>query len=179
MPRKLFKRWIPSHHKIREIQALKFLGTLLHDPNLFHLNRHSVSVAFFIGLFLAFLPIPLQIPLGALCAILFHCNLPITVALVWISNPLTFPIIFIACYKLGARILDLPHREFKLDLTFTWLQSEFLVIWQPLLLGCLLSGLFFGCLGYVSIQWTWRWHVVKRWEKRKLKRLKRQANSSK
>lgn len=175
MPRKLFKRWIPSHHRIRETRGLKFLGTLLHDPNLFHLNRHSVSVAFFVGLFLAFMPIPMQVPIAAACALVFHCNLPISLTLVWISNPLTFPFIFFACHKLGARILQLPHREFQFELSLSWLQSEFLLIWQPLVLGCLLSGLFFGSLGYVTIQWSWRWHVVKKWESRKLKRLKRKA----
>ncbi len=172
MPRNTLKRWFPSPRKIREIRALQFLGTLIHDPNLFHLNRHSVSVAFFIGLFVAFLPVPMQIPIAAGAALLFRCNLPISVALVWISNPLTFPIIFFACYKLGARILQLPERNFDFEFSMEWFHSEFLIIWQPLLLGCLLSGLFFGCLGYVCMQWTWRWHVVKKWEKRKLRRLK-------
>ncbi len=177
MPRNIFKRWIPAPQKIREIRALHFLGTLIHDPNLFHLNRHSVSVAFFLGLFLAFLPIPFQIPFAAVGALWLRCNLPISVVLVWISNPLTFPIIFFGCYKLGARILQIPPRPFHFELSFQWFFSEFLVIWQPLVLGCLLTGLFLGSLGYVTIQWTWRWHVVKKWEKRKLVRLKRRAEA--
>ncbi len=179
MPRKTFKRWLPSPQKIRENPALQFLGTLLHDPNLFHLNRHSVSVAFFVGLFVAFLPMPMQIAIAAGGALLFSCNLPIAVALVWVSNPLTFPIIFFACYKLGAQILQIPERNFAFELSFRWLQTEFGSIWQPLLLGCILSGLLFGCIGYVAIQWTWRWHVVKKWEKRKLRRLKLQLKKNK
>lgn len=172
MPRKLFKRYLPDPQLVRSNPALRFLGTLLHDPNLFHLNRHSVSVAFFVGLFVAFLPIPMQIPLAALGALLLRCNLPISVALVWISNPLTFPFIFFVCYKFGARILQLPERQFHFELSFQWLQSEFLIIWQPLLLGCVLASLFFSCAGYIAIQWTWRWHVVKRWEKRKMRKLR-------
>ena len=167
MPRKLFKRWTPDPHKIRKIPALKFLGTLLHDPNLFHLNRHSVSVAFFVGLFIAFLPIPGQVPLAAFFALVFRCNLPIAVALVWISNPLTFPIIFFAAYKFGGRILQLPERDFSFELSWEWVQGEFLVIWQPLILGCFLASMFFSCLGYLVMQWTWRWHVVKKWERRR------------
>lgn len=175
MPRKIFKRYLPAPHLVRSNPALKFLGTLLHDPNLFHLNRHSVSVAFFVGLFIAFLPIPAQIPLAAFGALVLRCNLPISVALVWVSNPLTFPFIFIACYKLGSRILQLPERAFHFELSLDWLQGEFLIIWQPLLVGCVLASLFFGCAGYIIIQWTWRWHVVKRWEKRKLLRLKKKS----
>ncbi len=168
---------MPSPQRIRQNPALKFLGTLLHDPNLFHLNRHSVSVAFFVGLFIAFLPIPFQIPLAAAGALVLHCNLPIAVALVWISNPITFPFIFFACYKFGSRILQIPERDFNFELSLQWFQSEFFIIWQPLVLGCLLAGLFFGCSGYVAMQWTWRWHVVKKWQKRKRERLERSSRA--
>lgn len=170
MPRKIFKRWMPSPSSVRENPALEFLGALRHDPNLFHLTRHSVSVAFFVGLFIAFLPIPFQIPLAAAGALLFRCNLPLACTLVWVSNPLTFPIIFYGCYVLGARLLNTPESSFNFELSFEWFQSEFLMIWQPLVLGCVLSGLFFGCLGYISMQWIWRWHVVTKWKSRKKRR---------
>jgi hypothetical protein len=172
MPRNTFKRWMPTPHKIREHKALKFFGVLLHDPNLFHLNRHSVSVAFFVGIFLCFLPIPFQVPLAAMGALWLRCNLPLAVTLVWISNPLTFPFIFIACHQFGAQLLGLPARNFEFELSWAWFQSEFLLIWQPLLLGSVLAGLFFGSLGYLLMQWTWRWNVIKKWEKRKTQRLK-------
>ena len=170
MPKKIFKRWTPDPHTIRHNGSLKFLGTLLHDPNLFHLNRHSVSVAFFVGLFVAFIPTPGQIALAALGALLFRCNLPIAVSLVWISNPLTFPIIFFGAYKLGAQIMQIPPRDFSFQLSWEWLQTEFLTIWQPLVLGCFIASIFFSCMGYIFIQWLWRWHVTRKWNRRKLAR---------
>ncbi len=94
MARNLLKRFIPTPAAIKSNPALHFLGDLLHDPNLFHLNRHSVSVAFFWGLFIALLPIPGQMPVAAGAALLLRCNLPITVALVWITNPFTMPFFF-------------------------------------------------------------------------------------
>lgn len=171
MPRKLIKRWMPDPGTIRNTPALRFLGVLLHDPNLFHLTRHSVSVAFFVGLFVAFLPILGQIPLAALGALLFRCNLPISVALVWISNPFTFPVIFFATYKLGARLLQLQPRPFHFEMSWSWFGSEFLHIWEPLLLGSVITGLLVACLGYITIQWTWRWHVLQRWQERKQRKL--------
>lgn len=176
MPKNLLKRWSPDPVKIRNNPALKFLGVLLHDPYLFHLNRHSVAVAFFAGLFITFLPIPGQVPLAALAALVLRCNLPITMALVWISNPLTFPIIFFAAYKLGARILDEPPQKFHFELSWEWLQHDFSHYWQPLLLGCILASCFFSCLGYVSINWLWRWNVIQRWKQRAAKRAEKEGS---
>ncbi|WP_185230590.1 DUF2062 domain-containing protein [Teredinibacter franksiae] len=171
MPRKIFKRWIPDPAKIRKAPGLKFLGSLLHDPNLFHLNRHSVSVAFFVGLFVAFLPTLGQVPIAAGGALLFRCNLPISIALVWISNPVTFPVIYYATYKLGARIMQIQPRQFHMEMSWQWFASEFQHIWEPLVLGSFIASIFFGCLGYVVIQWTWRWHVIQRWQDRKKRAL--------
>ncbi|WP_075185233.1 DUF2062 domain-containing protein [Teredinibacter haidensis] len=167
MPRKLFKRFSPDPATIRNAPALKFLGAMIHEPNLFHLNRHSVSVAFFVGLFVAFLPTLGQIPIAAAGALLFRCNLPIAVALVWISNPITFPVIYFATYKLGARLLQLQPHQFHIEMSWQWFASEFLIIWEPLVLGSIIASVFFGCLGYITIQWSWRWHVIQRWQLRK------------
>lgn len=170
MPKKLFKRFSPDPAKIRANPALRFLGVLLHDPYLFHLNRHSVSVAVFVGLFTAFLPIPGQVPLAALGALVFRCNLPISIALVWVTNPLTYPFVLYAAYKLGAAILQVHEQQFAIEMSWQWLQSEFLNIWQPLLLGSIIASILFGCLGYLTVQWSWRWHVIQRWNERKILR---------
>lgn len=166
MPRKLFKRWLPEPAKIRDTQSLQFLGALLHDPNLFHLNRHSVSVAFAVGLFVAFLPIPGQIPLAALAALWLRCNLPLAIALVWISNPLTFPVIFYAAYKVGLWFLDAPYIPFSFELSWHWFSSKFVEIWKPLVLGSLIFSVFFSAAGYLLIQGLWRWSVVQKWKQR-------------
>ncbi|MYM62710.1 DUF2062 domain-containing protein [Pseudomaricurvus sp. HS19] len=170
MPRKYFKRWLPDPADFRNRPALAFMSNLLHDPNLFHLNRHSVSVAFLIGLFIAFLPIPGQMPLAALFAFWLRCNMPLAVALVWISNPLTMPPLFYATYELGRWLLGSPKMAFTIELSWEWLNTEFTRLWEPLLVGSVLTGVVMGTLGYVSIQLFWRWHVVRSWERRKLRR---------
>lgn len=178
MPRKLIKRWTPDPASIKNNPALHFLGDLLHDPNLFHLNRHSVSVAFFVGIFIAFIPAPGQMAIAAGAAFLFRCNLPLSLALVWISNPITIPPIFYATYKLGAWILGTPPMDFTIELSWSWFTEELTNLWQPLLVGSLISGLTFGSLGYLCMQGFWRWHVVSNWEKRKALRQKRQDEQS-
>lgn len=173
MARKFLKRFIPSPAAIKSHSSLRFLGSLLHDPNLFHLNRHSVSVAFFVGIFIAFLPIPFQMPFAALGALMFRCNLPIAVALVWITNPLTMPAVYFACYQVGRWLLQLEPASIAIQFTWEWVSNKLVLIWQPLLLGCLVCGLFFGGLGYLAMRYFWRWQVVQNWEKRKKRRAAR------
>jgi len=53
MPKKFIKRFMPDHQQIRNHKTLnRVFGNLLHDPNLLHMNRRSVSGAFFVGLLL-------------------------------------------------------------------------------------------------------------------------------
>jgi len=178
MAKKLLQRWLPSQDFIKEHPSLKFLGVLLHDPNLFHLNRHSVSGAFFIGLFVAFLPTIGQMPLAALLALVFRVNMPISVLLVWISNPVTMAPIFYATYEFGRWILDCPPLSFSIDLSWQWLTEEFTKLWQPLLVGSVICGIFFGTVGYLSMQVFWRWQVIRNWEKRKQRRQENQEGNS-
>ncbi len=167
MARKLLRRFLPTPAAIKDTPALRFLGTLLHDPNLFHLNRHSVSLAFFVGIFVAFLPIPGQMPLAALLALWVRCNLPISVMLVWISNPITMPAIFFSTYQLGRWLLQSPPVHASLELSWDWLLTEFALIWKPLLAGSVLCGLLFGALG---------WQVTKNWQMRKKRRARTQVD---
>ena len=173
MPKKFIKRYMPDHEKIRKNKQLnKVFGTLLHAPNLLHLNRRSVSMAFFVGLFTAFVPLPSQMILAAAAAIIIRCNLPISVGLVWVSNPITMPPIFYFAYKVGTLILDSPEHEFSIELSWKWLGTELSVIWEPFLLGCAICGIIFGALGYILIRLLWRLHILHHIRERKKKRIK-------
>ncbi len=174
MPRRLLKRYLPDHEKIREHKHLKCFGKLLHDPNLWHLNRRSVPGAFSVGLFMAFVPVPFQMFLAAAAAIALRVNLPISVALVWITNPITMGPIFYLAYKTGALILNQPTLDFSFELTFDWLTHQLGQIWQPFLLGCLLFGTLAALTGNLIIRSFWRITVRKNWHLRRERRRKRQ-----
>ena len=177
MARKIIRRFVPSPAAIKDKPGLRFLGGLLQNSSLFHLNRQSVSMAFFVGIFVAFLPMPFQMPLAALLALWVRCNLPLAVALVWITNPLTMPVIFFVTYQFGRWLLQTPPMTVSLELSWDWLINEFGLIWKPLLVGSILSGLFFATLGFVAIQVFWRWQVAKSWQLRKLRRRQRAAET--
>ena len=162
---------------MREIKSLHILGDWIYAGNLWHINRYSSSMAFFVGLFVAFMPVPGQMVIAALLAVLLNCNLPLSVSLVWITNPVTMPPIFYLAYRLGALIIGVPVEPIHFELSFHWLAYSLASIWQPFLLGCLLCGLFFGSLGYFVVNMLWRWRVVRHLRERKRRRTKRDVNS--
>ncbi len=168
MARKFFKQFLPSADTGHKKLSLPFIGNLRHDPHLFHLNRHSVSLAFALGIFMALTPLlGGQMLLVGVFTVWIRCNLPIALTLVWITNPLTISPIFFAQYTLGAWVLQAPSTHMPDHLSWHWLTEQFSIIWQPLLLGSMLSAFFFGAWGYIIVQLFWRWSVIRNWEKRK------------
>lgn len=173
MPRKFLQRYMPDHHKIRGHKHLQFLGDLLHHQHLWHLNRRSVAGAFSVGLLVAFIPVPFQMPLAAILAILFHTNLPISVALVWVSNPITMPPLFYFAYELGASLLGTAPQHFTFELSFNWLMTSLEEVWKPFLLGCLILGVSSAVLGNIMMRFIWRMHVIRHWQLRKTRKSKK------
>ena len=173
MPRRTLKQLAPSPARLREFKILSLLGDWIYQPNLWHINRSSASIAFFVGLFVAFMPVPGQMLLAALLAVNLRCNLPLSVGLVWITNPITMPAIFYLAYRVGAMIIDVPMQVIEFELSIDWVSHSLAAIWQPFLLGCLICGLFFGSLGYFIVNMLWRWRVVVHWKERKRKRKRK------
>jgi uncharacterized protein (DUF2062 family) len=170
MPREFFRKYMPNAHDIKHNKALRVFGTLLHEPNLWHLNRRSVSSAFAVGLFFAWWPVPMQMVLAAGGAIFFRANLPISCGLVWVTNPVTMPPMFYFAYLVGVRIIGAPERVFQFEASTSWLMSELHVIWKPFLTGCLTVAVVSAVLGYVTIELVWRYSIRKRQNKRRLRR---------
>ena len=177
MPKRFLKRYMPKDHDIRNHKHMRFFGKLLHDPNIWHLNRRSVSGAFSIGLFMAMVPVPFQMVLAAAAAIPCRVNLPISVGLVWITNPLTMPAIFYAAYKVGEWVLPnavvLPENT---EFSWEWVSSSLGEIWAPFLLGCFILGVTLAILGNLTIRLFWRIHLLKYLEKRRLRKKKKQQS---
>ena len=169
--RSFFQRFIPEQHIIREHKILRYFGTLLHDPNIWHLTKRSSAGGLATGLFCAFIPLPVHMIVAASLSILFRVNLPIAVLATWITNPFTFAPIFIFAYELGARLLNRPPRQLDIELSMHWLTEKLVIIWEPLLLGCFILATLSSLAGYFSIRLLWRMTAIRKWEERKQRML--------
>ena len=181
MPRKFFRKYLPSHESVRQNRYIRFFGTALHHPNLWHLNRKSVAGGTAIGLFCGLVPGPLQMLSAALFAILFRVNLPVAVILTWYTNPFTIVPLYYIAYKLGMFVtggsgkilpggdldlLALPIMEW-IPALYHWVAS----MGRPFVLGLFLLALILAVAGYLVAIAAWRVHVTLAWNKRRRTRL--------
>ncbi|RUO31464.1 DUF2062 domain-containing protein [Aliidiomarina sedimenti] len=178
MPKKTIQRFLPDPRKIASSKAVRMFGSVAQRSNLWHLNRRSASRAFAIGLFVAFLPVPAQMIIAAAMAIFFSANIPLSVALVWISNPITMPPLFYASYQLGALILGRPSEPFLFEPSLAWFAASLGTVVPPFLLGCLLLGGLASLSAFITIRILWRQAAIKAWrERQRLRASKRQQRN--
>src|SRR5690606_2959085 len=107
MLRKAFRRWLPSHEKIRANRHIARFGPWLRHHNLWHLHRRSVAGGVAAGLFAGLVPgsNPVQFTVGALIAIAARVNLPVAVVVTLYSNPLTVVPLYYCAFELGQWVL--------------------------------------------------------------------------
>jgi len=161
------KKYLPTSKQIAEIRALSFLRHLLLEPNLWHMNRYSLSFGFLIGGICCFLPIFFQsVPCVLLC-VWIRCNVPVAVLVVWISNPITFGPMMYFAYRVGLWILGTEQEIELLNPSLKWFVDQISIVWQPIIVGSLACGVAFGMAGFIVIQLYYRWRVS-RYKLRKL-----------
>lgn len=146
--------WLPTKTDFLANEYFHVFGDVLHNPNLWHFNRRSVASATAVGLFCAFLPIPFEMLVAALGAIWLGGNLPLAVAWVWVSNPLTWIPLYTPAYLLGSWILD-KEPVAAGHVTMHVLIQSLAALW----LGCLIFGIVAGVSGYFVVHGLWRLKV--------------------
>jgi uncharacterized protein (DUF2062 family) len=107
---------------------------------------------------------------AAAMAVWLRCNLPLSVSLVWVTNPVTMPAIFFFAYEVGAFLLGENTQALNFELSFEWLFTTLTAVWQPFLLGCTLFSIGFGALGYFLVDILWKMQVRHKWKERQRQR---------
>ena len=160
--RRQLRRKLVNSNDLREIKQLRSIQGLIQSPKIWHVTRHSVAKAVAVGLFSAYLPMPFEILVAAVLAVVVRANLPISVLLIWISNPFTWLILYGPPYLLGAALLGQPEVPIQ-QLSVSWLTQNLSALW----LGCIIVGTAMAAAGYFTVQLLWRMEVVSEWEQRR------------
>lgn len=178
MLRKYLRRVLPSHEKIRDNRYIARFGHRLQHHNLWHLHRRSVAGGIAAGLFAGLIPgsNPVQFTAGALLAVTFKVNLPLSVLVTLYSNPFTIVPLYWLAFKLGQLVLlqsggELPAIALGMEgkgfvdwipAAFQWLGG----VGKPLVVGLPLLASVLALVGYFVTDWAWRLGVMWQWRQR-------------
>ena len=166
MPRRLLKKICPSPGSLQKRWYLRLFGDRIADPRLWTLHRRAVTSAFGVGLAISFIPLPVHFMVAALIAVFWRINLPAIYGTTLLVNPLTCVPVYYTAYRVGTALLGINPETFRFQPSWEWFQTSLQPIWKPFLLGCAVSAVVTGLLGWLLLELVWRWHVTNRYRTR-------------
>lgn len=182
--RRTLRKYLPSREKLKRTPALRPLANWLDRHGSWRLDSRSVSLAVAVGLFFGLLIPVAQILCAVLAAMVLRANLAVAAAATLVTNPLTFPPIYYAAYRLGKLLTGgadagpaappaVPEAAAAGRGVAHWLQA--LLDWatgvgQPLVLGLLVLATVSALAGYLLVKLLWHWHSLGRLRRRRLLR---------
>ena len=162
MIRKIFKKKKSSGKFDAFIEKYKIPREFL------SINRKTVTRALLVGIFIAFIPIPMQ--MLAVLAVLpfFKFNIPLAISLVWLSNPVTMPFMYYIEYLTGNFLL-MQEGINTVELSMEWFQTNFDDIFIPLYVGAFFYSFVVSISIFYLSNWCWMSSVARAQKEKKEK----------
>jgi uncharacterized protein (DUF2062 family) len=182
VPRKYFRKYLPDPEVVRSSRMVAAFGGWLQHPNLWHLNRRSVSGAVAIGLFSGLVPGPLQMLTALLLAVPLKKNLPVALLVTLYTNPFTIVPLYVLAYAYGQFLMPGERTAYVMPFEFDWanfgdsmraLGAWMVSLGKPLAIGLLALASTLAVIGYVAVQVAWRAWVIAAWRARAKRRKAR------
>ncbi|MDF1878452.1 DUF2062 domain-containing protein [Sulfurimonas sp. SAG-AH-194-C20] len=117
-------------------------------PEFLQANRKMISRGVFLGIFIAFIPMPMQMALVLAFMPVFRFNVPIALAMCWLSNPFTMPPMYYMEYLTGSFFIGSEISDVAMSIE--WFKENLDDIFIPLYLGTF----FFSVIGSLSAFWA-------------------------
>jgi uncharacterized protein (DUF2062 family) len=122
-------------------------------------NRKMISRGVLLGLFIAFIPMPMQMAAVLLFMPFFRFNVPIALAMCWLSNPITMPPMYYMEYLTGSYLLGMEVTH--VELTLEWFKDNLDDIFIPLYFGTAIYSVFGSLLAYWAVNHFWKQSVYR------------------
>lgn len=174
------KKWLPTSDSLQRDKSTGWIARWLHQhPSLWALNRKSVSRGVAAGVLVAFIPLPMQMLLASLLALLLRGNLPIALAATFISNPFTFVPINLLIYHTGAAITGSngftdtpPIHQLELHWESIALMWQEILVWfkslgKSFVIGLVTVSLTASLLAFCLVHIIWRIYIWQHIKSRK------------
>jgi len=137
-----------------------------------------VTRAIAIGLFWAFIPMPMQMLAVIATTPLLKFNVPIAISMVWLSNPFTMPPMYYVEYLTGNFILGLEGIQ-EIELTVAWFKENIGDIFVPLYVGTAFYSIIVTGIIYLVLNRLWVYSVQSEKEGKEEHRRQREKNKHK
>lgn len=118
------------------------------------INRKSVSRGVLVGLFWAFIPMPMQMLAVVAVTPFLRFNVPVAISMVWLSNPFTMPPMYYIEYLTGNFLLG-KEGPSDIEITMKWFSENWDNIIIPLYTGAAFYSIAVSSLIYFLINRLW------------------------
>ena len=136
-----------------------FLKKYKVPPEYLSTNRKMVARAVFIGIFIAFIPMPMQMALVLAFMPFIKFNVPIALAMCWLSNPFTMPPMYYMEYLTGSYLTG--SEIAPVQMTLEWFSENIDNIFIPLYIGTFFFSAIGATLGFLAVNHFWHASVHK------------------
>ncbi|WP_297440913.1 DUF2062 domain-containing protein [Sulfurimonas sp.] len=117
-------------------------------------NRKMISRGVLIGLFIAFIPMPMQMAAVLLFVPFIKFNVPVALAMCWLSNPITMPPMYYMEYLTGSFLLGIIPEP--VEMTLEWFSNNLEKIFVPLYFGTAIYSIFGSISAYFLVNYLWK-----------------------
>jgi uncharacterized protein (DUF2062 family) len=168
--RSVFKtiRFLKHPRKLRDRPAMRWFARHFLDKRVWRPTQHTLSGGMAVGMFITLQLLPIQMPTATILSAIFRVNIPVAIALCWLSNPFTIPFIAWLEYLIGKWFLALyttvPTTPFPSELPDSMVDAW--IVLKEHAPVMLMGGIILGAVGaLVSYIATWGgWEITSRME---------------
>ncbi len=151
----MIRKTLKKTSKHKKLKA--FIKKYKIPPEYLSTSRRMVSKAVFVGLFIAFIPMPMQMVAVLAFMPFIKFNVPIALAMCWFSNPFTMPPMYYMEYLTGSFFLG--SEPLEVEMTLDWFSNNLDNIFIDLYVGTLFYSVIGSSLGYWLVNHFWKGSV--------------------
>lgn len=145
-------------------KVTNFLNKYNIPKDYFSASRKMIGKGVALGIFIAFIPMPMQMLAVLFFTPFFRFNVPIAIAMCWITNPFSMPFVYYIEYLTGSFLLGLKMEP--VQVTIEWFSNNIFKIFIPLYAGALFYSIIGSICGNFFVNRFWRKSVKKERQKK-------------
>jgi uncharacterized protein (DUF2062 family) len=170
-------RFLKHPRKLRQRPVMRWFARHFLDKRVWRPTQHTLAGGMAVGSFITLQLLPIQMPVATILAAIFRVNIPIALALCWVSNPFTLPLLIPLEYAVGKWFLALyttvPSTPFPDHLPESMVDAWVVLKEHApvMLIGGIVLGAICSLVSYVATWGVWEYGI----RRERAKKLQEQA----